>query len=488
MNGNGTAGPSGGTPSLGIGILTYNRVDRLKRALQEVRRRTASPFHLVVADDGSSDGTAEFLEEDGVTRISGRNMGVCWNKNRLLYFMANVLCCDVLLLLEDDCYPEEDGWEQAWVDAVRRHGHINLAGGWFSHYFQGGAGTAEDPVGCKLITGQCVGYSRKAIQQVGYLDTRFRGYGVGHVEHSWRLVRAGFGGRVDPTDRQNPTYFLLNSRIRVDGEHSDSGRDEAALARNEALFAQTRQEGVHRWAWRSDDEMTQFVGEIDGAAETPASNFGQVPQGPPTAADIGPPHLFEGEERLYLDALLRYGQRYMEFGMGGSTLIAARSGQREIVAVDSDQRWVQRVRGQPAVAAAIRAGRASLLHADLGPLGEWGFPSDQSGIANWPDYIRLPWTEWETRGRRPGLIFVDGRFRLACCLSVAVALGPWRAAGESPRVLLHDFDAARPFYQTVMDFFDAEEVVGTLHLLRLRTDASPVGALAAMLGALLDAR
>jgi GT2 family glycosyltransferase len=488
VNGNGRVGPGGGMPSLGIGILTYNRVERLKRALEEVRRRTTSPFHLVVADDGSSDGTRRFLEDDGVTRIGGRNMGVCWNKNRLLYFMANVLSCDALLLVEDDCYPEEDGWERPWVEAVRLHGHVNLAGGWFSQYFQDGAGTAEDPVRCKLITGQCVGYSRKAIQQVGYFDTRFRGYGVGHVEHSWRMVRAGFGGCMDPADRQNPTYFLLSSRIRVDGEHADSGRDETALTRNEALFAQTRQEGIHRWAWRSDDEMRQFVDEMDAASETLTGDFGQVPQGPATPADIGPPHLFEGEESLFGEALERYGQRYMEFGMGGSTLLAARCAQREIVAIDSDLRWVRKVMEQPAVAAAIRAGRASLLHADLGPLGEWGFPSDESRIAKWPDYIRLAWMEWEAKQQRPGLVFVDGRFRLACCLSVLAALGSWRAVGESPRVLLHDFNGARPFYQTVMDFFDDEEVVGTLHLLRPRPDASPLGALAAMLGALADPR
>lgn len=127
MSANGTSGA--GAPMLGIGILTYNRIDKLKRAMQEVRRHTSSPFCLVVADDGSSDQTREYLEADGVARVVGRNMGVCWNKNRLLYFLTNVLNCDAVLLLEDDCYPEAKGWERAWVEAIRLHGHINLAGG-----------------------------------------------------------------------------------------------------------------------------------------------------------------------------------------------------------------------------------------------------------------------------------------------------------------------------------------------------------------------
>jgi glycosyltransferase involved in cell wall biosynthesis len=477
---------TGATPTLGIGILTYNRVDKLKRAVDEVRRRTSSPFCLVVADDGSSDETAQWLEADGVTRIRGRNMGVCWNKNRLLYFMTNVLACDVVLLLEDDCYPEEDGWERPWIEAVRLHGHINLAGGWFDQFFQGGAGTPEDPVRCKLISGQCVGYSRKAIQQVGYFDTRFRGYGIGHVEHSWRMARAGHGGYMDPRDDENPIYLLLGSRIRVDGEHAHSGRDENALARNQSLFAQIRRDGVHRWAWRTDDEMRQFVEEMEDGSTTLSANFGQMPK---TAdAEIGPPHLFDGEEKLLAESIARYGHRYMEFGVGGSTLLAAKAAGGAIVAVDSNIRWINKVRAEPAVAAAIRAGRASLLHADIGPLGEWGFPADESRLASWPDYIRLPWTEWEMRRERPGLIFVDGRFRLACCLSVVVALGPWRAVGEIPHVLLHDFNAARPFYQPVLDFFEVEAVEGTLHLLRMRRDASPIAALATMLGSLSDPR
>lgn len=204
--------------------------------------------------------------------------------------------------------------------------------------------------------------------------------------------------------------------------------------------------------------------------------------------DIGPPHLFEGEEGLFVEAIGRYGQRYMEFGMGGSTLLAARSTPLAMIAIDSDIRWVEKVRAQPPVAAAIEAGRASMLHADIGPLAEWGHPVDRSRLAAWPEYVGQPWAAWAARQEQPGLVFVDGRFRLACCLSVVVALGAWRAVGNSPRVLLHDFNAARPFYQPVLDFFDIEAVDGTLHLLRIRQDASPTGALAAMLGALMDPR
>ncbi|WP_428375561.1 glycosyltransferase family 2 protein [Lichenicoccus sp.] len=252
--------------AIGIGIITYNRLDKLKRAMEAVRRHTSMPFSLVVADDGSSDGTASFLEADGVARITGRNMGVSWNKNRLLWFMTNTLACDGVLLLEDDCHPQADGWQRDWMEAVRRHGHINLAGGWFEQHFRSGSGRPDDPVECRMISGQCVGYSRRAIQRVGYFDTRYRGYGLGHVEHSWRMVCAGFGGRTDPADADTPTYFLLRSAIGVDGEVSS--RDDGSVARNHALFHRIRHDGMHRWAWRTDDEMRQFLAEMDAAEAT----------------------------------------------------------------------------------------------------------------------------------------------------------------------------------------------------------------------------
>ena len=251
---------------IGIGIITYNRLDTLKRAIEGVRRHTSIPFSLVVSDDGSTDGSAEYLERDGLARVCGRNMGVSWNKNRLLWFMTNVLACDAVLLLEDDCYPQTDGWELDWMEAVRLHGHINLAGGWFDQHFRGGSGRPDDPVESPVISGQCVGYSRRAIQRVGYFDTRYRGYGLGHVEHSWRMVCAGFGGRVNPDDVDTPTYFLLRSAIGVDGEVSS--RDDASVARNHALFQCIRHDGLHRWAWRTNDEMRQFLGEMDSAEAT----------------------------------------------------------------------------------------------------------------------------------------------------------------------------------------------------------------------------
>ena len=57
---------------------------------------------------------------------------------------------------------------------------------------------------------------------------------------------------------------------------------------------------------------------------------------------IGEPHLF-GDEPALFERVLGDGVRnYLEFGLGGSTLAAARAGAEALVAVDSDGGWVPR--------------------------------------------------------------------------------------------------------------------------------------------------
>src|SRR5262245_44287361 len=112
---------------LGIGVITFNRKSHVLRTLEKVVAHTRGEYRLVVADDGSSDGSADTLQAHGYSVISGQNMGVCWNKNRALFYLNEIARCNVVLLLEDDTFPTKDGWENAWISAVMRYGHIGLA-------------------------------------------------------------------------------------------------------------------------------------------------------------------------------------------------------------------------------------------------------------------------------------------------------------------------------------------------------------------------
>lgn len=69
-----------------IVMLTYNRFDVTKPAIESVRAATRQPYELIIVDNGSQDGTLSYLDEierEGATVIrNGANRGVAagWNQ------------------------------------------------------------------------------------------------------------------------------------------------------------------------------------------------------------------------------------------------------------------------------------------------------------------------------------------------------------------------------------------------------------------------
>jgi hypothetical protein len=201
---------------------------------------------------------------------------------------------------------------------------------------------------------------------------------------------------------------------------------------------------------------------------------------------LGPPRMSAAELALFRRVLGAGRRRYAEFGTGGSSLLAVREPFDIIVGVESDQEWARKVREEEEVAAAITAGRASILHADIGPTGAWGGPVDRDKPQKWPNYIATMWSEWERRQSFPDLVLVDGRFRVACALSVALLAAAQRGGREAPLVVLHDVSDRRPNYNRVFDFFHLEEQAETLVVLSPRQRVAPEAILAGMLGRIFE--
>ncbi len=157
-------------------------------------------------------------------------------------------------------------------------------------------------------------------------------------------------------------------------------------------------------------------------------------------------------EREYFLTVATAGTRYLEYGSGGSTKLAAQlSNLRHLVSVESDPAYVaEHVRDDAAVTAAEGAGRLRFLIIDIGATGEWGHPRDESKKYLWPNYALSPYLA----GERPDTILIDGRFRVACGLVAAL---------EAPaaRVLVHDYSDRRQ-YHLLEEFFTVVHRVDTL--------------------------
>jgi GT2 family glycosyltransferase len=252
---------------LGIGIVTYNRVDILRETLNRVRAHTTMPSVVVVADDGSDDGTVDALRAQQVIVATGSNMGIAWNKNRALFLLSAVIQCDVVILLEDDSFPTEDGWEGEWVTAAERWGHANLGAPWLSDSFINGSGTVDDPYLSLDVTAQCSSFSRAALLYAGFFDPRFRGYGWEHLEHTRRLLRVGYGGTFEDIEGEvRPIFKLLKGSVEVLSGRSFS--NPADRNRNELICRQLLFDEAYRMPWRDDTEMAQFRAEMQAALAT----------------------------------------------------------------------------------------------------------------------------------------------------------------------------------------------------------------------------
>ena len=291
--------------------ITYERLGLLERLVESVDELTTSPYQLVVADDGSRDGTAEWCRDRGLRVIFGENRGVAWNKNRALFALAQ-LGCDAMVLLEDDAHPVVRGWERDWIEGTRKWDHLACDPKVDRHAVSG-TGTSDDPFVSPAATGFCMSVSADVLGLVGFYDSRFRGYGHEHAEWTTRIKRAGYGFRVITLPdgrRPEAQLFLTGGLAEVKAK---SSRNFAQLRVNREVGQQMAGEPVFRRLWRTYEARASFLAEqasaeIDGeilAAKLDANPRYDALIAPGAAGVVNPGS--SNEPELYGDHVVAVG-------------------------------------------------------------------------------------------------------------------------------------------------------------------------------------
>jgi glycosyltransferase involved in cell wall biosynthesis len=248
-------------PQLGIAVTTYSRLPRLRNCVEDIANMTLAPHRLVIADDGSEDGTAEWCRREGMQVVTGPNRGVAHNKNRGLLALE-ALGCDPIFVIEDDVRPGLVGWEREWMAATARWHHTAFANKGIVRTALGGQGTAADPWVSSRTTAQLLTISAAVLALVGYFDPRFEGWGHEHADWTTRIKRAGYGYRDVklPDGRPFPAQLFLNHGLI--SEPAPSWRDEAQSERNRAVGASIQREPVFRVPWRTEEERAEILAEV----------------------------------------------------------------------------------------------------------------------------------------------------------------------------------------------------------------------------------
>lgn len=181
-------------------VCTRNGKTRLAACLEAIGKMTGDGFETIVVDDGSTDGSGDFVEENfpdvRLLRLEPSGLGCARNAG------AAWALGDVLAFTDDDCEPDRD-----WIARLRpifEEGRCAAAGGpnlppkprtWEQAVVCAAPGApshvmlddteAEHLPGCNLVV------TKAAFEAIGGFDPQFHTAGD-DVDFCWRLRDAGF--------------------------------------------------------------------------------------------------------------------------------------------------------------------------------------------------------------------------------------------------------------------------------------------------------
>ena len=116
--------------------------------------------------------------------------------------------------------------------------------------------------------------------------------------------------------------------------------------------------------------------------------------------------LFDGDDELFKKHVSQ-SNFYFEYGVGKSTKWVIENTKSKIIAVDSDQKWINNVCNKNSFDE-----RVKFICVDLGKLTDWGRPISYNKRDNFISYMNSVWAF----DIKADVILIDGRFRVACFL------------------------------------------------------------------------
>ena len=276
-------------PLLSMVMLTWNQLDYTRSCLASIQRTVSLPFELIVVDNGSTDGTVDWLRQqaelDSRIRLvenrenrgfsAGNNQGVQLTRGRYILLINN----DLVFYSQ---------WLEGMLELFERYPDAGIVGPMTDHasglqvVAEAASLTAEElpvfaerfrerwrgrVIRCRRVVGFCMLFRRELFEQIGLLDESF---GSGNYEDDDYCLRAELAGYRN----------LLAGDVFVHhaGGASFSGNNldrEAANLRNRRIFMQKwnpaalDEPTLRRWLGLSAQEEAERLalrGEIDQAS------------------------------------------------------------------------------------------------------------------------------------------------------------------------------------------------------------------------------
>ena len=160
---------------------------------------------------------------------------------------------------------------------------------------------------------------------------------------------------------------------------------------------------------------------------------------------------FPPDEAAWVEEVYDAARVILEYGSGGSTVLAGEKLGCRVFSVESDKNWCENLERwfeeNPPLA------DVRLHHADIGKTKAWGNPVNEK---HWRKFANYPISVWDRDDfAQPDVVLIDGRFRAACFLTVMLRT-------NSPATVLFDDYKNRPNYHVVEDYVKPAEMRGRM--------------------------
>lgn len=181
--------------SVSLVIALYNQVDYTRRCIESIVACTPSPYELILVDNGSVDGTADYLRDVAATIIMNRtNLGCAkaWNQG------VRASRGEAIGILNNDIVVTP-GWLEMLLDFMERGGHGIVCPSaregplnYDLHAYAREFTAACAPAMRRDLYAPCMIIDRTVFDRVGLFDEGFSYGGCEDTDFRWRAEQGGF--------------------------------------------------------------------------------------------------------------------------------------------------------------------------------------------------------------------------------------------------------------------------------------------------------
>jgi hypothetical protein len=171
------------------------------------------------------------------------------------------------------------------------------------------------------------------------------------------------------------------------------------------------------------------------------------------------PHL-ESESSKWFEKKLRSSQKYLEYGSGGSTYLAAKFN-ISFITIESDKRFLKALICKIRKDGFFNANKQFYILRKTGFIERWAYPLrglhlTKKQIENFKKYSNPP-RELSSSYSLPDFVLIDGRFRVACFLKLLKLLNK----SKNWTIAIDDY-ANRPEYHVVERYAPLDFCIGKM--------------------------